>query len=78
MTADPTTPDTGLQLTVVGGNPTNDELAAVSAVIARSLEELAADIAENSAPGVSAWQRSQRPIRQTIVGGATSWRGFSG
>lgn len=70
--------DSGLKLGVVSGDPTDAELAAVSAVLARSLEELAADIAENTAPAVSAWERSQRPIRQTIVPGTTIWRGFSG
>ena len=73
-----TEPAEGLQLSVVNGNPTHDELAAVSAVLARSLEELAEDIADSAPVAISAWEQSQRPIRQTIVRGVTTWRGFSG
>ncbi|OUE06042.1 hypothetical protein CMMCAS08_04625 [Clavibacter michiganensis subsp. michiganensis] len=52
---------------VLGGSPTEEELAAATAVIA-ALARRAPD----------AWQRSQRSVRGTLVPGPGRWRGFSG
>ncbi|MBC7724673.1 MAG: acyl-CoA carboxylase subunit epsilon [Burkholderiaceae bacterium] len=65
-------------LTVLGGNPTATELAAVLAVIAAVAEELGDDASVSTAVAQSAWQRSQRPIRGPLRPGAGAWRGFSG
>lgn len=64
-------------LNVVNGNPTAAEVAAVTVVLEKILEELQDSAAESTA-AVSAWQRSQRPIRATLVRGQTSWRSFAG
>ena len=64
--------------TVVAGDPTPAELAAVTAVVSAVLEEIASDHAAAAAPVVSAWRRSQRAIRTPITRGIDSWRGFSG
>jgi hypothetical protein len=71
--------DVGAQITVVGGNPTATEVAAVTAVLAATLEELRGrEAAAKTGPVVSAWQRTQRPLRGTLVAGAGQWRGFLG
>jgi hypothetical protein len=64
--------------TVVAGDPTPAELAAVTAVLGAVLEEIANDRELGTVPGVSAWQRSQRPIRGAITRGNGAWRAFSG
>jgi len=63
---------------VLGGNPTPEELAAVTAVVTAALEETADENARADAAGPTAWQRSQRNIRATIHPGHGAWRGFSG
>ncbi|WP_150306956.1 acyl-CoA carboxylase subunit epsilon [Planctomonas psychrotolerans] len=63
---------------VVSGNPTAEEIAAASAVLAALVAERAGARAEPIEPSPSTWQRSQRAIRGTIVPGPGRWRGFSG
>jgi hypothetical protein len=63
---------------VVGGSPTPEELAAITAVLTNVLDELSAEQVRHASTGPSAWQQSQRPIRSTIVPGAGAWRSFSG
>jgi hypothetical protein len=78
------TPDTtagaelGAQISIVGGNPTGTEVAAVTAVLAAALEELSGQAAAQATPAESAWQRSQRPLRTPLHPGSGQWRGFSG
>ncbi|MBG6055952.1 hypothetical protein IWX81_002380 [Salinibacterium sp. CAN_S4] len=72
-------PDAGaLDLRIVTAGVSDEEIAAVTAVIAASLDELAGGMAVDATPPVSAWQRSQRSVRSTLVPGAGSWRNFSG
>ena len=52
-----------------------EEIAAVTAVIQGAVDELA-DATVPATP-VSAWSRSQRPIRGNVVPGAGVWRSFS-
>jgi phage-related protein len=54
------------------------DVAAVTAVLRNALDELAAGLELDEDPAVSAWGRSQRPIRGTITRGRGAWRGFSG
>ncbi|UKF31167.1 acyl-CoA carboxylase subunit epsilon [Clavibacter phaseoli] len=61
---------------VLGGSPTEEELAAATAVIAALAAEPAAEQPVRRAP--DAWQRSQRGVRGTLVPGHGRWRGFSG
>ena len=63
-----------LSFTIVAGDPTPAEVAAVTAVLGAALEELASDRERNAASGPSAWQRSQRAIRTPIVRGHDTWR----
>ena len=63
---------------VVGGSPSPEELAAITAVLTTVLDELSAEQVRHASAGPSAWQRSQRPIRATIVPGAGAWRSFTG
>ena len=67
-----------VSFTVVAGDPTPAELAAVTAVVGAVLEEIASDHERATVPGVSAWQRNQRPVRQPITRGTGTWRAFSG
>jgi hypothetical protein len=68
----------GAQISIVGGNPTGTEVAAVTAVLAAALEELSGQAALQGEAPVSAWQRSQRPLRAPLHPGAGQWRSFSG
>ncbi|MCU1441420.1 MAG: hypothetical protein JWP85_2417 [Rhodoglobus sp.] len=67
----------GADLRIISPGATPEEIAAVTAVLRAALEELAAAHERNGAPVVSAWQRSQRPIRGTVTPGAGAWRSFS-
>ncbi|WP_168626408.1 acyl-CoA carboxylase subunit epsilon [Cryobacterium sp. BB307] len=64
----------GPDIRLVRGNPTPEELAAVTAV----LTAIAGELEGRQAPPVkrSPWENSQRPIRTPIVRGITSWRTF--
>jgi Acyl-CoA carboxylase epsilon subunit len=67
----------GVDIRFVGGNPTAEEIAAVTAVLSATVEELAAE-RDGAAPiGPDAWQRSQRGLRGTITPGYGAWRSFS-
>jgi hypothetical protein len=71
--------DAAEAITVLGGDPTPLELAAVTSVIASMLDEARDDDESRVARGgQSAWQRSQRQLRGALVPGYGAWRGFSG
>ena len=75
----PTEPDAGaLDLRIISQGASAEEIAAVTAVITASLDELASTMAVDAAAPASAWQRSQRSVRSTLVYGAGNWRNFSG
>jgi len=71
------TVNVGDELTVVSGNPTSDELAAVISVLQVMAVELSGEHQKVS-PHTTAWAASQRPIRSPIVPGHTRWRSFGG
>jgi len=60
---------------VVSGDPTPEELAAVTAVVDALLEE--AGQQSRRSPGPSAWAISQRATRAMPRPGHGAWRGFS-
>ena len=62
---------------IVSGNPSPEELAAVTAVLSGVLEELSAEQGRRADSGPTAWEISQRPIRTPITPGPGAWRGFS-
>lgn len=59
---------------IVSTGATDEEVAAVTAVIAASLEELAGAQHVDEGTRVSAWARSQRPVRAPLRPGAGAWR----
>ena len=73
----PSLPD-DLDIRIVAGSPTDAEVAAVTAVLHATLDELASDEAKRSNESVNAWQRSQRQLRSPLTAGPGAWRGFSG
>ena len=66
------------QITIEAGNPDAAEVAAVTAVLAATLEALEGVAEPVAAPAESAWQRSQRALREPLRPGHGRWRGFSG
>ena len=63
-------------ISVISGNPTRSELAAITAVLAATLEEIDEKSQRDGATRTSAWQRSQRAIRVPLSPGYGAWRGF--
>ena len=76
--ADPA-PTLPVMLTVVSGRPTDDELAAITAVLAAGEAAAAAQQATLLVPQPeSAWTRSRRRPRGPLTVGPGHWRSFSG
>jgi hypothetical protein len=71
--------DAPIEFRVISGNPTASELAAVTAVLTATIENLE-DVQRQAEEehGPTGWQRTQRPIRTPLVHGTGSWRTFSG
>lgn len=63
---------------VIHGQPTAEELAAITAVIHGVVDELAADEATRALRVTTAWQRTQKRLRAPMSPGAGAWRSFSG
>ena len=59
---------------ILGGNPSPEEIAAATAVLAAALDELAGEHRRSADGGPTAWQESQRDIRTPLPHGA--WRNF--
>jgi Acyl-CoA carboxylase epsilon subunit len=69
----------GSDVRVIAGNPSEEEIAAVTAVLAALAEQRAATVAEEAViPPPSAWERSRRGVRRPIEVGRGRWRQFSG
>ena len=69
---------TSADIRVVRGQPSPDELAAITAVIHGVVDELAADEATRAHRVTTAWQRTQRRLRSPLEPGPGAWRSFSG
>ena len=65
-------------LAVISGNPDAEDLAAITAVLAGVLDELAAEQGKREQAVTSAWARSQRAIRAPLTPGPGAWRSFNG
>jgi hypothetical protein len=65
-------------LAVVSGSPDPEELAALTAVLAEVLDEMAAEQGRRESAATSAWARSQRGVRTPLQPGPGAWRSFSG
>jgi hypothetical protein len=64
-------------LEVISGRPDGQELAAVTAVLAAVLDELAQEQGRRQLAMPSAWGRSQRTVRAPLTPGPGAWRSFS-
>lgn len=63
---------------IIGGSPTETELAAVHAVIAAALAEQAHAGVPLLEPRADGWQQSARQMRTHIAPGVGAWRASSG
>jgi Acyl-CoA carboxylase epsilon subunit len=69
----------GADVRITAGNPSEEEIAAVTAVLAGLAEQRAAAVVDEAVvPPPSAWDRSRRGIRGPIEVGPGRWRQFSG
>lgn len=59
---------------IAGGNPSEEEIAAVTAVLSAALEELAGDHRRRQRLTPTAWERSQRSVRTPLTPG--TWKTF--
>jgi hypothetical protein len=66
--------DPQYDIRITGGNASDEEIAAVTAVLAAALEELAGDHRRRQRLTPSAWERSQRAVRTPLSPGA--WKTF--
>ena len=64
----------GADIRVIGGDPTPEELAAVTAVVTSALDVIAGERRRQALASQSAWQRSQRAVRTPLRRGA--WTTF--
>ncbi len=62
------------EIRILGGKATAEEIAAVTAVLAGALDELAGASRRSNETGRTAWQVSQRDVRMPLRHGA--WRNF--
>ncbi len=70
----PEQPTPGIR--VLGGSPTPEDIAAVTAVLTAALDELASESRRRGDRGPTGWQESQRDIRAPLTFGV--WREFRG
>jgi hypothetical protein len=71
---DPDAIDYASRIRITSGAPTPVEVAAVTAVVAAALEQLADEDRRRPTPGASAWERSRRGVRRRLTRG--DWRFF--
>jgi hypothetical protein len=66
--------DLAARIRVTSGSPTAEEVAAVTALMAAALEQLAEEAFVQDHVASSAWERSRRGLRRPLVRG--DWRRF--
>jgi hypothetical protein len=66
--------DPQYDIQIAEGSPSDEEIAAVTAVLTAALEELAGDHRRRQRLTPSAWERSQRSVRTPLTPGA--WATF--
>jgi hypothetical protein len=67
----------GVDVRVLRGSPTPEEIAAVTAVLTAAVVEESAGADAVLSHGPSAWQRSTRILRTPLAAGPGRWRNFS-
>ena len=70
--------DSAPDIRIIGGSPTPEEVAAVTAVLHATLAAIAAEQALLDTDVTTAWQRSQRQLRAPQQNARGAWRSFSG
>ena len=70
--------DVAAHLRVLSGNPSETELAAITAVLTGIAEEISSHLQRRPVFHTTAWEAVRRPIRARILPGITRWRGYSG
>lgn len=63
---------------IVSGDPSPEELAALTAVLQAAAEEALDEAPQHVAPRVDAWAVSARGLRVAVNPAAGAWRSFSG
>lgn len=61
-----------VDIRIVRGNPTAEELAALTAVVTGALDEIAGEQRRRVPRVRSAWEKSQRAVRTPVTRGAWS------
>ncbi|MFZ4893215.1 acyl-CoA carboxylase subunit epsilon [Plantibacter sp. Mn2098] len=61
---------------VVRGAPTDEEIAALTAVLTAVVSQGAVDDSARDVVGQTRWQRSQRQLRTPLVPGPGRWVGY--
>ncbi|TAL45836.1 MAG: acyl-CoA carboxylase subunit epsilon [Salinibacterium sp.] len=69
--------ETPIEVQIVSRSADTEDAAAVTSVLRAALTEVALNEADNRVT-VSAWQSSQRPVREPVIPGPGAWRNFSG
>jgi hypothetical protein len=59
---------------ITGGHPSDEEIAALTAVLTEALDELAGEDRRRQRLMPSAWERSQRAVRTPLTPG--TWQTF--
>ena len=59
---------------ITGGRPSDEEIAAVTAVVSAALEELASESGRRQRVTATAWERGQRSVRTPLTPG--TWGTF--
>jgi hypothetical protein len=66
--------DPNYDIRITGGHPSDEEIAAVTAVVSAALEELASESGRRQRTTATAWERGQRGVRTPMTPGA--WKTF--
>ena len=66
--------DSSHDIRITGGRPSDEEVAALTAVLSIALDELAGDHRRRLRLAPSAWERSQRGVRTPLTPG--TWNTF--
>lgn len=76
----PVAEPSAIDLRIVRGNPTDEEIAALTAVLSVAIAEQTARAAETTPPPLvrSTWDRTRRNLRTGITAGPGHWRAFTG
>jgi len=67
----------GVNVRILRGAATQEEIAAVTAVLSAALVEEASRAEAVSSEYPSAWEQSRRTMRSPLTAGAGQWRNFS-